>query len=152
MKKVTIAAILGVAALSLATSASAQVTPEDQIKFRKAAYSFSSWNMGKIKASLEGTYDPAQVKAAANAIAAVANSGLGALFGPGTDKAVGEQKTNTKPELFQQGPEVARLAGEFAAASGELVKAADSGDVAAVKAAFGRVGASCKACHDKFKL
>ena len=152
MKKITIATILGVTALSLATSVFAQVKPEDQIKFRKAAYSFSSWNMGKIKANLEGTYDAAQVKAAANAIAAVAGSGLGALFGPGTDKSIGEQKTFTKPELFQKGDEVGKLAGDFAAAANELVKAADSGDVAAVKAAHGRVGASCKACHDKFKL
>ena len=151
MKKITIAAILGIATLSLAGSAFAQVKPEDQIKYRKAAYSFASWNMGKIKANLEGTYDAAQVKAAANAIAAVAGSGLSALFSPGTEKAIGEQKTGVKPELFQKGAEVGKLAGDFAAASNELVKAADSGDVAAVKAAHGKVGATCKACHDEFK-
>jgi cytochrome c556 len=152
MKKITIATILGIAALSLASSAVAQVKPEEQIKFRKAAYGFASWNMGKIKANLEGTYDAAQVKAAANAIAAVANSGLGALFSPGTEKSVGEQKTAVKPELFQKGAEVAKLAGDFAAASNELVKVADSGDVAAIKVAFGKVGATCKSCHDEFKL
>jgi cytochrome c556 len=151
MKKITIAAILGIATLSLAGNAFAQVKPEDQIKYRKAAYSFASWNMGKIKANIEGTYDAAQVKAAANAIAAVAGSGLGALFGPGTEKAVGEQKTSVKPELFQRGAEVGKLAGDFAAASNELAKAADSGDAAAVKAAYGKVGATCKACHDEFK-
>jgi len=152
MKKIIIAALFGVTALSLTASASAQVKPEDQIRFRKAAYSFAAWNMGKIKANLEGAYDAAQVKAAANAIAAVAGSGLGALFAPGTEKSIGEQKTNTKPELFQKGTEVAKLAGDFAAAAGELVKATDSGDVAAVKAAHGKVGATCKACHDQFKL
>jgi cytochrome c556 len=152
MKKVTITTILGIAALSLASSAVAQVKPEEQIKFRKAAYSFASWNMGKIKANLEGTYDAAQVKAAANAIAAVASSGLGALFSPGTEKSIGEQKTAVKPELFQKGDVVAKMAGDFAAASNELVKAADSGDVAAVKAAHGKVGATCKSCHDEFKL
>ncbi len=151
MKKITIAAILGVATLSLTSNVFAQVKPEDQIKFRKAAYSFASWNMGKIKANLEGTYDAAQVKAAAEAIAAVSGSGLGALFGPGTDKSIGGQKTSVKPEMFQKGDEVAKLAGDFAAASNELVKAVDSGDVAAVKAAHGKVGATCKACHDQFK-
>ncbi|MDR2924409.1 MAG: cytochrome c [Azoarcus sp.] len=151
MKKITLSATLAVVALSLAATASAQVKPEDQIKYRKAAYSFASWNMGKIKTNLEGTYNAAQVKAAANAIAAVANSGLGALFGPGTEKAIGEQKTAVKPEMFKQGEKVAKLAGDYAAASNELVKAADTGDAAAVKAAFGKVGASCKACHDDFK-
>ncbi|MDR2014545.1 MAG: cytochrome c [Azoarcus sp.] len=152
MKKITIAAILGIASLSLTSNAFAQVKPEDQIKYRKAAYSFASWNMGKIKANLEGTYDAAQVKAAANAIAAVAHSGLGALYGPGTEKAIGEQKTTVKPELFQKTAEVAKLAGDFAAASDELVIAADSGSAAAVKTAHGKAGATCKACHDEFRV
>ena len=152
MKKITIAAILGITALSLSTGAFAQIKPEEQIKFRKAAYSFASWNMVKIKANLEGTYDAAQVKAAANAIASVAGSGIGALFSPGTDKSIGAEKTFAKPELFQKTADVAKLAGDFAAASNELVAAADSGDAAAVKAAHGKVGASCKACHDQFKL
>ncbi|MDR1855355.1 MAG: cytochrome c [Azoarcus sp.] len=151
MKKITIASMLGVVALSLAVNASAQVKPEDQIRYRQAAYSFTSWNMGKIKANIDGTYDAAQVKAAANAIAAVANSGLGALFGPGTDKAIGSQKTAVKPELFTNGAEVAKLAGNFAKAANELAAAADKGDAAAVKAAFGETGKTCKACHDQFK-
>jgi cytochrome c556 len=152
MKKFTTAAILGIAALSLTSNAFAQVKPEDQIKFRKAAYSYSAWNMAKIKANLDGTYDAAQVRLAADAIASVAHSGLGALYGPGTEKSIGEQKTTVKPELFQKTAEVAKMAKDFTAASDELVKAANSGDVAAVKAAHGKVGASCKACHDDFRV
>jgi len=152
MKKITIATVIGIATLFLTGSAFAQVKPEEQIKFRKAAYSFSAWNMGKIKANLEGTYNAEQVKLAANAIAAVANSGLGALFGPGTEKTIGEQKTTVKPDLFQKTAEVAKLAGNFAAASDELVKAAESGDAVAVKAAHGKVSATCKACHDDFRV
>lgn len=151
MNKTTLSIAFGVAALFLANSASAQVKPEDQIKYRKAAYSFASWNMGKIKANLDGTYDAAQVRAAANAIAAVAGSGLGALFAPGTEKSIGEQKTFAKPELFQNGAEVAKLAGNFATAAAALAKAADGGNAATVKAAFGDVGKTCKACHDQFK-
>ena len=150
MKKFTVAT-LGIVALSLAASASAQVKPEDQIKYRQAAYSFTSWNMGKIKANFDGSYNANQVKAAANAIAAVANSGLGALFGPGTDKAIGARKTAAKPELFQNGAEVAKLSGDFAKAANDLAAAAATGDVAAVKAAFGETGKTCKACHDQFK-
>jgi cytochrome c556 len=154
MKKTTIAAVLGTVTLSLAAaSASAQVTPEDQIKYRKAAYSFTSWNMGKIKANLDGTYNADQVKKAANAIAAVTTSGLGALFGPGTEKNVGSQKTAVKPEFFkpENAKEVAKLAGDFGSAAAELVQAAEGGDAAVVKAAFGKVGGTCKACHDQFK-
>ena len=69
MKKII---ALGIIALSLAGTASAQVKPEDQIKYRQAGYSFMSWNMGKIKANLEGEYNAQQVQAAANAIAGIA--------------------------------------------------------------------------------
>ncbi len=37
--------LFGVIALSVAATASAQVKPEDQIKFRQAGYSFMSWNI-----------------------------------------------------------------------------------------------------------
>ena len=69
-------------ALSFAMPASAQMSVEDQIEARQAAYQFMSWNMGKIKAQAvdgEVEFNADQMKAAANAIAAVANSGMGAL-------------------------------------------------------------------------
>lgn len=146
------------AGLLLAGTASlavAQVSPEDQIEFRKAGYSFMSWNMGKIKAQVvEGSvpYDQAQVAAAANAIAGIANSGMGALYGPGTEQSVGEEKTRVKPEFFTQKEEVAKVAIAFNQAANNLAKVAAGGDKAAIAQAFGEVGKSCKGCHDKFRM
>ena len=99
-------------ALSFAMPASAQMTVEDQIEARQAAYQFMSWNMGKIKAQAvdgEVEFNADQMKAAANAIAAVANSGMGALYSPDStlDKA---ENTRLKPEFFEQ-PEKAREVG-----------------------------------------
>lgn len=145
------------AGLLLAGTASlavAQVSPEDQIEFRKAGYSFMSWNMGKIKAQVvEGSvpYDQAQVAAAANAIAGIANSGMGALYGPGTEQSVGAQKTRVKPEFFKEQDEVRKVAMAFAKEANELQKVAATGDIAAIKAQFGKTGETCKACHDKFR-
>jgi cytochrome c556 len=149
MKKVL---VLGVLTLSLATTAVAQVKPEDQIKIRQAGYSFMSWNMGKIKSNLEGQFDPKQVEAAANAIAGIANSGMGALYGPGTDKDLGSVKTRVKPELFENKAEVGKVAKDFIAAANNLSKVAASGDKASVQKAFGDMGAACKACHEKFRM
>ncbi|CAM5300030.1 c-type cytochrome [Thauera mechernichensis] len=143
--------LFGVIALSVAATASAQVKPEDQIKFRQAGYSFMSWNMGKIKANVEGEFNAQQVQAAANAIAAIAGSGMGALYGPGTDKDIGDRKTRAKPELFQNMEDVGKLAMDFNAAAANLAQAAASGDKAAVQKAFGETGATCKACHDKYR-
>lgn len=119
MKK---AIALGILSLTLATAASAQVKPEDQIKFRQAGYSFMSWNMGKIKANLEGEYNPQQVQAAATAIAGIAGSGMGALYGPGTEKDIGNLKTRVKPEFFQEMPNVGKLATDFNNAAANLAK------------------------------
>ena len=149
MKKILAAVILaGVAGGVLAQQA---MKPEDMIKTRKAGYSFMSWNMGKIKANVDGTFNKDQVVGAANAIAAIANSGMGALYGPGTEKDVGDQKTRVKPEFFQQQDKVKELATNFVKETNELAKVAATGDAAAIKAQFGKAGASCKACHDAFR-
>ncbi|MEL0027528.1 MAG: cytochrome c [Perlucidibaca sp.] len=144
-----------VTALLLAAALPTQAAPsaEDQIRFRKAAYSFISWNMGRIKEQVAdgASYDPQQVQAAANAIAGVAGSGLGALFGPGTEQSVGAQKTRARPELFSNLPDVARLGQDFNKAAALLAEEAASGDKARVKAAFGQLGRSCKGCHDKYR-
>ena len=149
MKK---AIALGIISLSLATAASAQVKPEDQIKYRQAGYSFMSWNMGKIKANLEGEYNAQQVQAAAAAIAGIAGSGMGALYGPGTEKDIGNVKTRVKPEFFENMQDVGKIATEFNTNAAALATAAASGDKAAVQKAFADTGSSCKACHHKYRM
>jgi cytochrome c556 len=143
---------LGTLAVALVgTANAADLKPEEQILTRQAGYSFMSWNMGKIKANLEGDYSQTQVEAAANAIAGIANSGMGALYGPGTDKDIGDVKTRVKPELFTNQEEVGKVAVAFIEAANNMAETAAMGDQAEVKAAFGELGQSCKACHDKFR-
>jgi cytochrome c556 len=149
MKKVVAALVLS----SFAGGVFAQqgLKPEEMIKFRKAGYSFMAWNMGKIKANLEGTYNKDQVIAAANVVAATANSGMGALFAAGTEKEVGGQATRVKPEFFKEQDKVRELAMAYIKEANELQKVAATGDAAAVKVQFGKTGESCKACHDKYR-
>ncbi|PKM29870.1 MAG: cytochrome C [Gammaproteobacteria bacterium HGW-Gammaproteobacteria-11] len=150
-----IAGFLGSVVFAASFSVVAQVTPEDQIKFRKAGYSFMSWNMGKIKAQvIDGSveYNQDQVAAAANTIAAIANSGMGALYGPGTDQNVGDQVTRVDPALFDNFPDVIELSGNFVRAADNLAEQAATGDQASIRSAFGELGQSCKACHDKYRL
>ena len=139
--------------LSIAGASVAQQTmkPEDTIKFRKAAMGFQAWNMGKIKANLDGTFNKEQVIAAANAVAATANSGIGALFAPGSEKNAGNQKTAVKMEFFQQSDKVKEVSMNYVKEANELAKVAATGDIAAIKAQFGKAGGTCKSCHDDFK-
>lgn len=144
------ATLLGV----LSQNALAELKPEDAIKFRKASYSTLSWNMGKIKdMAVENTqaFDAKKVEAAANVIAAIANSGMGALYIPGSENDIGDMKTRAKAEIFTDGEGVKEVAVNFIQASNDLQQAAATGDQDAIAKAFKATNASCKACHDKYR-
>lgn len=141
--------------LSILAVASSAGPIEDQIRFRQSAYSFAAWNLAKLKNQVvthPDTFDKAQVIAAARAIAGVANSGLEALYGPGTDQGSGWQKTRLKPEFFQKPEEAKKLGEDFAREANELARLAETGEVPAIKAQFGKLSATCKSCHDTFRL
>lgn len=152
MKAMMISALAG--ALLASTAAQAQLKPEEQVEIRQAGYQFMAWNMGKIKAQVidgKEPYDQAKVAAAANAIAAIANSGMGALYSPDTTTAQLGKQTRLKPEFFDNLEEAGRIGGEFVKNANQLASVAASNDQAAIKKAFGDVGGSCKSCHDKFR-
>lgn len=142
------------AALLASTAVQAQMKPEEMVETRQAGYQFISWNMGKIKAQVvdgKEPYDQAKVAAAANAIAAIANSGMGSLYSPDTTTEQLGKATRLKPEFFQNLDEAGQIGRKFTAAANQLAKVAAEGDQAAIKKAFGDVGGSCKSCHDKFR-
>jgi cytochrome c556 len=153
MNKKTLSLILAGALLAAAGAASAQAIgkPEDQIRWRQSAYHVKAWSMGRIKTNVEGTYNKDQVIQAANVIQAIANSGMGALYQPGTNKGKGWKETRVKAELFTDKEGVGKVAMAFNKEANEMAKVAATGDAAAVKAQFGKLGEACKGCHEKFR-
>ena len=155
MGKALVSTVVGVAVLAMATNATAQLKAEESIKFRQSGYTFMAWNMGKIKAQVVDEtvpYDKDQVIAAARVIASTANSGMGALYAPGTDSGKGWKETRLKPEFFDELDEVGKIAKNFSEQATKLEEVANTGDVAMIKAQFGEVGEACKACHDKYRI
>jgi cytochrome c556 len=150
--KTILAPVLVIGALAAAATAVAQQAPkpEQLIKWRQSAYQVLAWNTGRVKANVEGTYNKEDVIKAANTIAAIANSGLGALYAPGTEAGKGWHETAAKPELFTD-KKAGEDAGNFNKEANELAKVAALGDVAAVKAQLGKLQGTCKACHDDFR-
>ncbi|MBP5997142.1 MAG: cytochrome c [Azonexus sp.] len=145
--------LLAVLALALTGTATAQLKPEEAIKFRQSGYAFMAWNMGRIKANVEGgQFNKEEVIKAANAIQAIANSGMGALYLPGTDKGTGWEKTRVKPAFFTDKEGVTKVAMAFNKEANEMAKVAATGDVAAIREQVGKLGGTCKACHDDFKI
>lgn len=148
VKRFVTAALLAATASAIAQQAP---KPEAVIKWRQSVYQVLAWNSSRIKANLEGQFNREEVLRAANSTAAIANSGLGALYVPGTEEGKGWHPTAAKPEIFKDGKKVADLAASFTREANELAKLAASGDQAAVKAQFGKLGQTCKACHDDYK-
>ncbi len=154
MKKHMMRIVVAAMSFGVAAGVSAQLKPEEMIKTRQSGYTFMTWNMGKIKAQVvDGSvpFNKDQVLAAANVVAAVANSGMGALYAPGTDKGMGWKETRLKPEFFQEQDEVRKIAMNFIQQANTLQQVAATGDQAAIKTQFGEMGKACKACHDKYR-
>ncbi len=151
MKKTTKTLLAGFALSVVAGSTLAQMKVEDAITFRQSGYKFMAWNMGRIKANIEGQFNKDEVIQAANVVQATANSGMGKLFVPGSDKGKGWHETHVKPELFTDKEGVGKVAKAFNEAANEMAKVAATGDAAAVKTQFGKLGETCKACHDKYR-
>ena len=152
MKAMMISALAG--ALLASTAAQAQLKPEEQVEIRQAGYQFMAWNMGKIKAQVidgKEPYDQAKVAAAANAIAAIANSGMGALYLPGTDKGKGWEETRAKSNIWTDKEKMGKVATDFVREANEMAKVAAGGDAAAVGNQLGKLSGTCKGCHDDFK-
>lgn len=131
--------------------AQANLKPADAITYRQSGYTFMAWNMGRIRSNVEGEFNRDEVVKAATVIQAIANSGMGALYLPGTDTGRGWEPTRAKPELFSDGAGVAKVAVNFTRAANELAAISASGTPAEVKAAFGKLGGTCKACHDSYR-
>ncbi len=144
---------VAVLAAAISTPTVAQMSVEDQIETRQAAYQFASWNMGKIKAqTVDGSaaFDQNQVAAAAKAIAAVANSGMSVLYSrdSANDRA---ENTRLKPSFFEEPMKVQEIAVSFVREANALQELAAAGDQAAIARQCAKVGETCKACPDNFR-
>lgn len=146
--KPLVAVLLATASLSAAAQ---QAKPEQLIKWRQSVYQVLAWNQARIKANVEGQFNKDDVIRAANSTAAIASSGLGSLFLPGSETGKGWRDTTAKPELFSDSKGVGEAAGNFVREANELARVAATGDAAAVKVQFGKVGQSCKGCHDSYR-
>lgn len=137
--------------LSTATLAQSIGKAEDQIRWRQSVMQTLGWSMGRIKANIDGTFNKDHVIQAANTIQALANSGSGGLFQPGTDTGKGWRDTNVKPEFFTNSAKLKEVGTAYNKEANEMAKVAATGDATAVKAQFGNLGKSCKGCHDEFR-
>lgn len=75
---------------------------------------------------------------------------LPTLFPQGTSATSGV-KTDALPAIWEKWSDFQAAAGALSTAATALEEAGASGDMGAVKAAFGNVGKSCGGCHKSFR-
>ena len=136
--------------LCAALPAAAQFAkPEDAIKYRQSALTVMGTHFGRIGAVVQGKV-PFDAKATAdNANIVLVMSPLPyTAFGEGTDKG---GNTKAKPQIWKDMDKFQAAAKEMQAQVVKLDAAAKSGNLDAIKVAFGETGKACKACHDDFR-
>lgn len=94
--------------------------------------------------------DLAFVKTQAEDISARAETAKG-LFPANTSVADGYD-TEALPAIWEKPEEFGEKAQALVEAAAEMASLAESGDAAAVAAAVGTVGKTCKGCHDNFRV
>lgn len=142
-------AIIVATAIAGSGIASAQdARAAQQVKLRQSAYTVLGAQMGLMGAMASGKapYDANTFRVAAERASAMANY-VPELFPAGSITP----NSKAKAELWQQSADFQRLMRDMQSKATTLANVARGGDLEAIKPAFGAVGASCKACHDKYK-
>ena len=150
MKKLSSIVLTGTLASAVwAGSVHAQFAkPEDAIKYRQSALQLIASHFGRMQPVIKGQspYDAAAIKANVELLKT-----LSVL--PWAGFVAGSQAgTSAKPEIWSDAAGFKAAQTKFEGAVDKLAVAANSGDLDRVRAAFGDVGASCKACHDSYRI
>jgi cytochrome c556 len=134
-----------------AATASAQAPspfpkPEDAIKYRQSALFLMSNQFGRLAPVVreQAPFDAAAVQKQTALLVQLAALPWEA-FGPGTEGG------KAKEDVWKETPKFQELASNLQGNMAKLNDAAKTGELAQVKAAYGAVGQSCKACHDSFR-
>lgn len=145
MKRVAIAA--AVLAATAFTVQAQQTKVEDQVKYRKAAYTLMGLNFSSLGAMAQDKKPFNKDEATRNAdfVAMLATVPKG-YFGEATDTG-----TKAKPEIWTHRADFDAKMDKMVSEAQKLPAVVRGGDMSAFKKQVGDLGAACKACHDDFR-
>lgn len=147
--KVIASFVLSSAAIVFAAPAAAQFQkPEDAVKYRQSALTVMGNHFGRIGAMVNGRV-PFDAKAAQDSAHVVATLSTlpWAGFTPNTEAL----KSRAKPDIWKEQAKFKESSDKMVTEVAKLEAATKTGNLDAIKVAFGAVGGSCKACHDAFR-
>ena len=143
--------IVAVAALAIRGSAAVAQDRPKEVKARQGQFQILAMNLGVLGGIAKGAieYDEATATAAADSIAGVAMVHQATLFAEGTD-SMSIDGTRAMPEIWDNMDDFASKWDALGAAAAEMQTAAATGKDA-IGPALGKIGGTCKACHDTYR-
>lgn len=140
------AALIVPASLSFAGGA------EDVVNARLGYYRLLGLEMDGLAAMAKGDVEYSAEAAQGHAanIQTLTQYNLGGVFAPGTSNADLPGKTRALPAIWENFPKVGEKGAAFREAVAELNAVAGNG-LDALRPAVGKLGGTCKACHDDFR-
>lgn len=150
MKNRSILAALAVTAAAMSMPAAAQFQkPEDAVKYRQSAMFVMANHFGRVGAMVQGRapYDAAAATANLEVVATMSRLPFVGFVEGTASTEKGKAKANiwTERAKFDEGAR--KMQEEIT----KLLAAARTNNLDNLKAAFGPVGQSCKACHDDYR-
>ncbi len=138
---------IAAATLAVALPAAAQFAkPEDAIKYRQSAFTLMGAHFGRVGAMANGRV-PFDAKVAQDNMAIVETMSKLPYAGFGAGTEGGKAKAN----IWTDTAKFNTAASNMQDAVAKLNAASKTGNLDAIKTAFGTAGATCKACHDDFR-
>ena len=135
----------------LTTASAANQKPEDVVEYRQSVYTIIGWNFKPIGAMVKGEvpFDAAAVARHAQYIEMMSKAAPeGFPKGTGPDVV---KNTEAKPEIWTKPAEFKNKMDSFQQEAAKLAEVTKGGDEKAIKAQFGKIAETCKACHDEFR-
>lgn len=148
MRKLIISTVI---AATAATGAFAQ-SPSDVAKARRAYFTLVGFEMSTLGAMAQGKidYDADVASQAAKDLAALTGYTMSDLFAPDTSNDDLPGETRAKADIWADMPGVQDKGMAFYQAVAELNGVAGNG-LEALQPAVGKLGGTCKACHDDYR-
>lgn len=145
--KTTATAIAVIVALT--TTAAAELP--QPVKARQGQFNIMALNLGVLGGMARGAveYDAAAAQAAADSLVAVSTLAQTAMWVPGTDNMTIDG-TRAEPAIWDNLGDVISKWEAYGAAAKELQAVASDGQ-GALGPMLGKIGGTCKACHDSYR-
>lgn len=145
---VIVAGAVGV--FSMIAVAAADTDPDNAIKYRKAVMKVVGANMNGVVMIAKGEVEHKDAIAAHARMLAEAAKLSPAAFRQNTD-GKGKEKTTSKAKVWNDWAEFEKGLRAMTEESGKLASLAEAGDMDALRDQIGKVGKTCKSCHDDYR-